>query len=203
MRLIPILLLSVVFLSPTAFAAPTADTPEAAVERLNETILTALHQPAASDFDTRVKLLHPLMVQAFDYPFMARIAAGRYWNQFSDAQKERYVELFADLSVDAAASRFKAQPNAGLTITGERDGPRGTKLIETTLTLPGKPSRRIAYLMRETESGEWKATDIFFEARVSELSTKRSEYTSLLSKDGVAKFLDTLQKKHDQYQEED
>lgn len=197
-----LLLLGVLFLPPLAATAHGGGSAEEAVERLNQAILTALHQPAATDFATRVGLLRPLMVEAFDYPVMARIAAGKYWEDFTEPQRDRYVGLFADLSVAAAASRFKAQPNARLTITGVRDGPRNTELIETTLTLPGKPSRRISYLMRQDEAGQWKAVDIYFESRVSELSTKRSEYSSLLGRQGIAVFLETLQKKLSEYQEE-
>ncbi len=192
-------LVTVLFVPPTALADDGA---EAAVEKLNETILGALHRPAATDFKTRVGLLRPLMVEAFDYPFMARIAAGRFWKDFDPDQQKRYVSLFTDLSVDVAASRFKAQPNARLAITGEREGPRDTQLIETTLTLPGKTDRVISYLMREDGQGRWRAIDIFFESRVSELSTKRSEYTAVMGRDGISSFLNQLQKKHDEYQEE-
>ncbi len=198
-----ILLASVLFLPTLPASAADPDTPEAAVERLNDAILQALRAPAASNFDTRVAMLHPLMVSAFDYPFMARIASGRYWKEFSPAEQERYIRLFTDLSVATAASRFKAQPNARLAVTGERDGPRNTKLVETTLTLPGKQPRVISYLMRKFDGDSWRAIDIFFESRVSELSTKRSEYTSILGRQGISSFLAALQKKHDEYQEED
>ncbi len=197
--LLPIFLASVLFV-PARAAEPGS--PEAAVEQLNSAILQALHTPSASNFDTRVGMLRPLMVSAFDYPFMARIAAGRYWKDFTAEQEQRYVALFTDLSVATAASRFKAQPRAGLTVTGEREGPRNTKLIETTLTLPGKTPRVISYLMRQDDFGAWRAIDIFFESRVSELSTKRSEYTSILGKDGIASFLNALQKKYNEYKEE-
>lgn len=198
-----IFLVSVLFLPALPSAAAEAEPPEAAVERLNGAILQALHSPAASNFDTRVAMLHPLMVSAFDYPFMARIASGRYWKDFTPEQQGRYVGLFTDLSVATAASRFKAQPSANLTITGERDGPRETKLVETTLTLPGKTPRVISYLMRKDNNDAWRAIDIFFESRVSELSTKRSEYTSILGKNGIPYFLDALEKKYHDYQEED
>ncbi len=198
-----IFLVSVLFMPVSPAAAAEPETPEAAVERLNDAILQALHSPAASDFDTRVAMLHPLMVTAFDYPFMARIAAGRYWKEFTQEQQNRYVNLFTDLSVATAASRFKAQPNARLAVTGERDGPRETKLVETTLTLPGKTPRVISYLMRKDGGEKWRAIDIFFESRVSELSTKRSEYTSILGNRGIDGFLTALQKKYEDYQEED
>ncbi len=200
---LPIFLIGVLFMPNLQAAAAEPDSPEAAVEQLNGAILRALHSPSASNFNTRVAMLHPLMVSAFDYPFMARIAAGRYWKDFSPAQQERYVKLFTDLSVATAASRFKAQPNAALAVTGQRDGPRETKLVETTLVLPRKDPRVISYLMRKDEQGNWRAIDIFFESRVSELSTKRSEYTSILGKEGISGFLTALQKKYDEYKEED
>lgn len=198
-----IFLAGVLFLPALPSAAAEPEPPEAAVERLNDAILQALRSPSASDFNTRVGMLHPLMVSAFDYPFMARIASGRYWKDFTPLEQERYVGLFTDLSVATAASRFKAQPNARLTVTGERDGPRETKLVETTLALPGKTPRVISYLMRKDDTGAWRAIDIFFESRVSELSTKRSEYTSILGKRGTEGFLDALQKKYNDYREED
>ncbi len=201
--LLPIFLASVSFLPSLPASAADADGPEVAVESLNIAILQALHQPAASNFDTRVAMLHPLMVSAFDYPFMARIASGRYWQDFTPEQQQRYVQLFTDISVATAASRFKAQPRARLAVTGERDGPRETRLIETTLTLPGKTPRAISYLMRMDDEGAWRAIDIFFESRISELSTKRSEYTSILGKQGTSGFLAALQKKYNEYQEED
>ena len=201
--LLPIFLVSVLFLLPFAAVRSAGEGPGAAVESLNAAILQALHSPAASDFKTRVAILRPLMVEAFDYPFMARIAAGRFWKDFSPEQQERYVMLFSDLAIDVAASRFKTQPSARLTVTGGRDGPRGTKLVETTLTLPDKTPRVISYLMREDDNDRWRAIDIFFESRISELSTKRSEYTSALEREGIPAFLATLQNKHDSYRAED
>ncbi|MEO1191461.1 MAG: ABC transporter substrate-binding protein [Pseudomonadota bacterium] len=202
--LLTVFLAAVLFLPPLPMApARAADAPigpaEAAVADLNQTLLKALHSPAAKEFGERVTMLHPLMVAAFDYPFMARIAAGRYWDDFTEAQRKRYVALFTDLAVAVAASRFKAQPDAAIAITGTRDGPRETRLVETRLTLPGSPSRDIAYLMRQDKDGSWRAIDVFFEARVSELSTKRSEYTSVLGKEGIPAFLDILQDKLEDY----
>ncbi|GAB5470399.1 MAG: hypothetical protein Kilf2KO_34290 [Rhodospirillales bacterium] len=204
--MLTIFLIGVLFLPPLqAEDAPDdqadAAHAEAAVAELNATILKALHTPSAKQFDERVVMLRPLMVSAFDYPFMARIAAGRYWKDFTEAQQERYVTLFTDLAVAVAASRFKAQPDAAIEMAGLRDGPRDTKLIETRLILPGSPSRTISYLMRYQPWHGWKAIDVFFEARVSELSTKRSEYTSVLGKEGIPGFLDILQDKLEDYGE--
>jgi len=186
---------------PLAAEQPAAAV--AAVERLDRAILESLRKPEASAFDERVALLRPIMTAAFDYDYMARVAAGRGWKDMSAAEQAEYRQLFEDLAIFTAASRFKAQPNAGLSVTGGRGGPRGTQLVETTLTLPGKKDRKIAYLMRQDSGDSWRAIDIFFDNKVSELSTKRSEYSSLIQKDGVEGFLAVLREKRDGYEEEE
>lgn len=187
-----------------ALAAPPApaaagESATATVEALNAGLTEAMSDPEAGTFEAREALLRPLMEGTFDYPFMARVAAGRYWDGLDAATRERYVQLFADVSVAAAADRFRNRPGVSFAIVGERDGPDGTRFIETELTLPKGDSRKIAYLLREVAPDNWRAVDLFYESTISELATKRAEYTSVIKQQGMAVLLEKLEEKKEDY----
>lgn len=200
-RLFAVLLLAAAALlaARPAEAAPTA---AGTVDALLQGLTAAMNDPAADSFAEREALLRPLMEGTFDYPYMAEVAAGRYWKDLDAATQERYVALFGDVSVAAAADRFRNRPGAGFTVTGEREGPDGTRFIETELTLPSGKNRTIAYLLRETEPGNWRAVDLFFDSTISELATKRSEYTSVIKSQGIEVLLQKLEEKKADYGKE-
>jgi len=181
----------------TAQAGPT---PEATIGTLNAGLLAAMQETDGS-YQQRFDRLDPLMQAAFDYDHMAQIAVGKYWNEFNEADRARYLELFTEVSVAAAASRFRERDGIALDITGTREGPQGTVLVDTKLTVGQGQPRQIAYLLRD-EGGDWRAIDLYYEGSVSELATKRSEYTSVIKMQGIEALLSALETKLASYAKE-
>lgn len=180
------------FLSlPTAALA--GPTPEATVDTLNAGLLDAMSQPESS-YQVRFDRLDPLMQAAFDYDRMAEVAVGKYWTGFSEAERTRYLDLFTEISVAAAANRFRETSGVSFTTTGTRPGPQGTIMVDTALKVGQGEARQISYLMQET-AGDWRAIDVYYEGTVSELATKRSEYTSVIKMQGVQGLLAIMEKK--------
>jgi phospholipid transport system substrate-binding protein len=187
------------FLSlPVAILA--GPTPEATVDTLNAGLLDAMKQPEGG-YQARFDRLDPLMQAAFDYDHMAQVAAGKYWSGFSEAERTRYLDLFTKISVAAAANRFRETSGVTFETTGTRPGPQGTTLVDTTLKVDQGQPRQITYLMRDS-GGNWRAIDVYYEGTVSELATKRSEYTSVIKMQGVEGLLVTLEKKLADYAKE-
>ena len=184
------------------FAALAGPTPEATIETLNAGLLQAMSQPEGGGYQARFDRLDPLMQTTFDYPHMAQIAVGKYWNDFSEAEQSRYLDLFSDVSVAAAANRFREHSGVAFEITGMREGPQGARLVDTLLTVNQGEPRKISYLVRETSPGDWRAIDVYYNASISELATKRSEYTSVIKMQGTDALLDILQKKLADYAKE-
>jgi phospholipid transport system substrate-binding protein len=176
--------------------------PEATIESLNAGLLGAMSQPEGGGYQARFDRLDPLMQSAFDYPLMAQIAVGKYWAEFSEAERARYLELFSDVSVAAAASRFRERPGVGFEVTGTREGPQGGKLVDTLLTVGDGEPRKISYLLKEISPGDWRAIDVYYDGSISELATKRSEYTSVIKMQGAEALFDSLQKKLASYAKE-
>lgn len=195
------LLLVLALLAFAPARAQDADTTAAVavVQTLNDGLQAEMNGPVGATFEERYALLQPLMSQSFDYPYMARIAAGRYWAGFTPEEQAEYAQLFEQVSVAAAASRFKSKPGSAFSIGGTREAAEGRRYVETTLTVPGRDPLKIAYLLQKDAAGTWKAVDLFYNGTVSELATKRSEYTSVLKQEGLAALLSKLAAKAAQY----
>jgi phospholipid transport system substrate-binding protein len=50
------------------------------------------------------------------------------------------------------------------------------------------------YLMREAD-GRWQAIDVFLSGTISELATRRAEFTSILRRDGAQGLLNVLNRR--------
>lgn len=196
-------LLLALFLLPAALPGAAQDAgsqaAETVVQTMNEGLQAAMNGPVGTGYAEREAQLRPILVQAFDYPYMAQVAAGRYWKDFTPAQQAEYVALFEQVSIAAAASRFKSKPGSAFTLDRTREAPEGRRFVETTLAVPGREPLKIAYLLQQDAAGAWRAVDLFYNGTVSELATKRSEYTSVLKSEGLDSLLAKLAAKAAQY----
>lgn len=192
------LVLALFLALPAAVSA--GPTPEATIETLNAGLLDAMTQ-TGGNYQARFDRLDPLMQAAFDYDHMAQVAIGKYWSTLSDADKQKYLGLFSKVSVAAAASRFRETSGVTFTVDGTRPGPQGTTLVDTTLKVGSGDPRKITYLMQQ-EGSDWRAIDVYYEGTVSELATKRSEYTSVIKMQGLEGLFAAMEKKLADYAKE-
>lgn len=181
-------------------AASAGPTPEATIDTLNAGLLDAMTH-TGGNYQTRLERLDPLMQAAFDYDHMAQVAIGKYWSSLSEADKQKYLDLFSQVSVAAAANRFRETTGVAFQITGTRPGPQGTTLVDTTLKVGSGDPRKITYLLQQSGS-DWRAIDVYYEGTVSELATKRSEYTSVIKMQGLEGLFAAMQKKLTDYAKE-
>ena len=88
--------------------------------------------------------------------------------------------------------------SAGLSVlppvrpAGPHEPGRGGGWPRSAASRPSTPSR--ASTLREFE-GEWRIVDVFLDGGISEIATKRSEYGSVLARDGVDGLLAALRAK--------
>jgi phospholipid transport system substrate-binding protein len=67
--------------------------------------------------------------------------------------------------------------------------------VETTLTPKGAEPVVLNYLMRNTAGDGWRIVDIFLTGTISELATRRSEFTAILKSDGADGLVKALTKR--------
>lgn len=169
--------------------------PEAVVERLNAALLDVMKSADELGYSGRYERLEPVLEETFHFALMARLATGRAWNEFSDEERERVVELFADMSIANYAARFDDYGGEQFEIEGQRPGPRDSVLVQTDLVRTTNEPVGIDYLVREFDDGEWRIIDVFLDSKFSELARQRSEFSSVLRDGGYSRLVATIQDK--------
>jgi len=195
----PLLLaaLLAVFLSvalPTRPAGAEA-LPAQQVETVVTALLDTMKRADELGFQGRYDRLQPVLEQAFDFNYMAQVSVGRHWQGLDEQQRQALIEAFGDMSVATFASRFSGYSGESFQVGEPRPGPRGTSLVPNRIVKTGGEGVAFNFLLRETESGDWRIIDVLLDAKFSELATKRAEYTSVIDRDGVEGLIEILERK--------
>ena len=67
-------------------------------------------------------------------------------------------------------------------------------MIKTRLVQPKDDAVQLNYLLRKSDQG-WKIIDVYLSGTISELASRRSEFSSVMRRGGVAALIDQLHKK--------
>ena len=160
-----------------------ADTPTALITRLNATLLATMQSAKDLGYEGRYKKLAPVLETTFDMSFMTQYAAGRYWRTLTAAQKKQLIDAFSRLTIATYANRFDGYSGEKFQIISEETPREGNRLVNSELVKSDGEPVKLNYLLRETKDG-WRVIDVFLKGTISELATKRSEYSSALGNQG-------------------
>jgi len=142
--------------------------------------------------DARKQQLSPVVGKTFDLPLMAAKVLGRHWRPLPPADQKRWIEAFSGLTVKTYAEQFDEDTGLVFEVGAVQAAPGGTALVRTQLKRANDAPVAIDYRLRPV-AGSWRVIDIFLNGTVSELALRRSEYTSVLERDGFPKLVTTLQ----------
>jgi phospholipid transport system substrate-binding protein len=176
---------------PTPFAAATtavgagADT----VRAFYSALLDTMRNGAQLGAQGRYARLTPAIRQNFDIPFMTRLAVGPEWNSLNPAQQAEVTQAFERYVAAIYAERFHKYDGEQLTVTGERASPAGTVILSQIVPSDGQPVH-INYLMRDN-----KIADVYLDGTISELATRRSEFSGILKAQGINGLITALNNK--------
>ena len=176
-----------------AAAAPPSP-PRAVVESFYQVLLDVMKQATSLGFDGRYRRLQPAIEEAYNLSLMIRLAIGPQWTSLSSAQQTRLVDAFKRFTISTYANRFDGYEGEYFEVRGEKSGVSGgATLVETRLVTP-KETVDLNYLMR-ADSGKWQIIDVFLSGTISELATRRAEFTSVLRRDGAEGLVGMLERK--------
>jgi phospholipid transport system substrate-binding protein len=176
------------------WASVTADGPKTVITKFNAALLESMQGADKLGYKGRLEKLAPVIRDSFDLPFMIRYSAGRHWRNLTDAQKKTLTGAFSDLTIATYADRFDGYSGEKFEIIAEQEARKGLKLVKTVLQKSDGERIKLDYLLRPTEKS-WRIIDIFVKGRISELSTKRSEYSAALKRRGFDGLIEILTKK--------
>ena len=165
------------------------------VERLHAMMLSVMKDSEALGYAGRYERLEPVVRSQFDLPFMAAKSVGRYWKTASQEERDQLVKTFSRFSVANYAGRFDGWSGQTFETLGVDASARGTMLVRTKLLNPSGDDIQLYYRLRNGTDGRWKIIDVYLNGTVSELALRRSEYSSLIKREGFEALLIALNKR--------
>jgi phospholipid transport system substrate-binding protein len=185
-------------LAATVLAAGTAyadnGTPSATISGFYDVLLSTMKDGPTLGFNGRSERLSPAIRSAFDLPLMTRLMVGPQWANLTPEQQHQLVAAFSDFSVAVYASRFEDYSGERFQVDGTPTPSTTGVIIHSKLLKSDGDPVQIDYLMRANERG-WQIIDVFLSGTVSELATRRSEFSSVMRRGGAEALVDLLQKK--------
>ena len=189
------LLLGGLIFSPGPASADDVGGATAVIEDLHAVILNCMKEADALGYSGRYQRLEPKLRTSFDFDFMAEKAVGRHWRKLAEDDHERMRDVFARFTLSTYASRFSGYSGERFETESEQAAPRDTVFVRTRLVrTEGEESVEINYRLHETPRG-WRIIDVLLRGTVSELALRRSEYSSVIKRDGFEALVVTLEQK--------
>lgn len=143
----------------------------------------------------RYARLAPVVNATFDIPFMTRLAVGPYWANLTATQQQQLVAAFAHYVAATYADQFDSYSGQQLQVEGERPY-SGDVTVQTNIVKSDGEKRRLDYRMHQNQ-GVWQIMDVFLDGTISQLAVHRSEFHSILQRDGVDGLVSALKRKAD------
>ena len=172
-------------------AAPGKQPPQV-VDALNECLTGVMKDAETLGYAGRFDRLSPVVLETFDLDFMAQKIVGRHWKTASPEDQQRLVDTFSRYTISNYAGRFSSWSGQEFQRLGEEPSARGTVLVRTKLLDPEGDDVQLDYRLRHTDEDGWQIIDIYFNGTVSELALRRSEYSSLIKREGFQALLAAL-----------
>jgi phospholipid transport system substrate-binding protein len=182
----------------SVFSYPVHATPASggdAVQGLYDALLSTMKNGRTLGQSGRFTQLEPVIRRTFDIPAMARLSVGPSWASLSEAQRQQVTESFGRYISAIYADRFDSYAGQKLQVTGEQPNAAGVMVRSQIVKANGEPVK-VDYMMRR--SGDvWLISDVYLDGAISEVATRRSEFSAILKADGVDGLIAALNRKAD------
>ena len=173
--------------------------PDPAVRRIRafyDALLEVMKQADRLGIEGRYHKLAPVIGATFDLAAMTRIAVGPDWSALSPAQQEELVASFTRMTIATYANRFDGYSGERFEVEPTAEERSTGRVVRTRLVPSSGEAVTLNYLMRG--SGEnWKIVDVYLTGTISELATRRAEFSSILKNGGAPALIESLRRQAD------
>ena len=160
-------------------------------------LLNVMKQGKELGFQGRYNKLEAAIVESHDLTKIARIVVGKEWKNLSNEQKLQLTDVFSRLSISAYAYNFKDFSGESFEYISEDETARGGVIVHTMFVLPEDKDVKFDYMLKKV-GNNWRIINIIANG-VSDLALKRSEYTSVLKRQGFDTLIAKINEKIDNY----
>jgi phospholipid transport system substrate-binding protein len=168
-----------------------------AIRGFYATLLETMKDGAHLGFNGRRTKLAPTIQKSFDLPLMTRLMVGPQWQNLAPDDQKQIVDAFSAFCIATYANRFDDYSGEHFEVDDQPAPVGNGDLIVHTKLVKGENDNdpvELDYLMR-ADGGSWQIIDVYLSGTVSELATRRSEFTSVMRRGGAAALVDLLQRR--------
>jgi phospholipid transport system substrate-binding protein len=178
--------------------APISSEAGQVIDQFHASLIGVMKDGTQLGYRGRYEALAPIIARTFNLAQMAQLSVGPYWSKLDQTQRDALVEAFTRLTVATYANRFDHFSGQAFRVTGEPQ-PRGEALMVTSeLKRSSGEIIPITYYMRRFDAG-WQTVDVFLKGAISEMATKRAEYSSVLQRQGLDGLIRVIDEKAKSY----
>ena len=170
-------------------AASAQQAPAAFVQELGDRTIEVLTNESYSD-EVRMSHYRALLRDGFAVKTIGRFALGRHWRTATPEMREEYLGLFEEFVLDIYSKRLDGFAGETFTIIKSRPIDDTDTMVSTEISGVDGPSIRVDYRVR-TRNGVTQIVDVLVEG-ISLIVTQRSEFASVIRRDGLEGLLDKL-----------
>ncbi|MGY6278263.1 ABC transporter substrate-binding protein [Methylomonas sp. MgM2] len=167
------------------------------VEEFQNKLIDVMKQGKELGFQGRYDKLDAAVRKSHDLPKIARIVVGKEWENLTSEQQAKLEAVFSQLSVSAYAHNFKDFSGESFSFISEEETGRGGIVVHTNLKIPGEKDVKFDYMMKKKDDS-WQIINIIADG-VSDLALKRSDYTSVLNREGFDALIAKIDEKIESY----
>ena len=140
--------------------------------------------------DQREIKVRDLLRDNFDLPLIGRFVMGKAWRKATPEQRAEYQQVFAEYVLRTYSRRLGGY--AGEKFTVVKAQPMGKKdaVVITEISRPSGPPLVAGWRVRASDKG-MRILDIMVQG-ISMAATQRSEFSALISRQGVDCLIETL-----------
>jgi phospholipid transport system substrate-binding protein len=187
-----IVLFAGLILLPVAGRAESADAADT-VRAFYDVLLSTMRDGAELGQRGRYAKLAPVILAVFDIPYMTRMAVGPSWAATPELKQHQIAEAFGRYITASWANRFDSYSGEQLEVTGVQPYAAGA-LVHTRIVESNGEPVAIDYLMRRNGDA-WQIADVYLMGTISELATRRAEFSSVLRSQGIDALIAVLNRR--------
>ena len=186
------------FATVNAFAeAEKGATAKQVVDKFQTELIAVMKNGKQLGYAGRYDKLYGPVSDSHDLTKIARIVVGKEWEKLSEAQQQKLTDVFARLSVASYAHNFKDYSGESFVFDSEEETTRGGVVVHSHFIIPDDKPVKFDYMLKE-KGNSWRIINIIANG-VSDLALKRSEYTTILQREGFDALIVKINEKIDNY----
>lgn len=176
----------------TAESKTAAGNPEVFIEQLASKAIKVLSSPDGS-LEEREDKFRTLLRNDFAMKDIGRFVVGTYWRRMNPEQRGEYLKLFSEWVLKTYSIRLGGYTGEQFKVLNTTPAGQHDVLVKTRIDKSAGNGFNASWRVRKVDGG-YKIIDIYVEG-VSMAITQRSEFESILQRQGVDGLISMLKDK--------